>query len=234
MPHFPSKYLINDRFCRGKSKRDSRTCVKKSPQYRNREWNFSGSWLTYLLRKMTKNTRFSTNDRTSNTKFILDHVFKWILREKVFSSKILRNQERCRRSRKRWFLYWGDFFYLMYGFTFSGNLRRVQRFGPILHPEITIFLDFHLKRKAKWRPERTWGNHLSPSQDPFWGHFWGPGGGLEITKSQKPQKCKYGWKVGFNGEIDDFCEIKWNFPIFCFKCHFRGPGAQRLMKPKVF
>ena len=29
-------------------------------------------------------------------------------------------------------------FYLMYGFTFSGNLRRVQRFGPILHPEITI------------------------------------------------------------------------------------------------
>ena len=24
------------------------------------------------------------------------------------------------------------------------------------------------------------------------------------------------------------------FPHFCFKCHFRGPGAQRLMKPKVF
>ena len=21
------------------------------------------------------------------------------------------------------------------------------------------------------------GNHLSPSHDPFWGHFWGPGGG---------------------------------------------------------
>ena len=35
-----------------------------------------------FAQKMTKNTRFATNDRTRNTKFILDHVFKWIVRER--------------------------------------------------------------------------------------------------------------------------------------------------------
>ena len=40
---------------------------------------------------MAKNTRFATNDRTRNTKFILDHAFKWILREKGdFYSKNLK------------------------------------------------------------------------------------------------------------------------------------------------
>ena len=34
-----------------------------------------------FAQKMTKNTKFTTNDRTRNTKFILDHAFKWILRE---------------------------------------------------------------------------------------------------------------------------------------------------------
>ena len=54
-----------------------------------------------FAQKNDQNTKFTTNDRTRNTKFILDHVFKWILREKViFSQKNLRNQERCSRSRK--------------------------------------------------------------------------------------------------------------------------------------
>ena len=47
-----------------------------------------------------------------------------------------------------------------------------------------------------------------PKPGSILGALLGARGGLEITKSQKPQKCKYGGKVGFNGEIDDFCEIK--------------------------
>ena len=167
---------------------------KNPPQLRHREWNFQ-EVDARICSENDQNTEITTNDRTRNTKLLLVRSFVAnLVFLATFWSKYANQLPEKSHSR---FLNWGEFFYLMYGFTFSGDLRRVQRFGPISHPEITLFLDFPLKRKAKWRPERTWGNHLSPSHDPFWGHFWGPGGGLEITKSQKPQKFKIWRKSGF-------------------------------------
>ena len=123
----------------------------------------------------------------------------------------------------------------MYGFTFSGNLRRVQRFGPILHPEITIFLDFHLKRNAKWRPEKTWGNHLSPSHDPFWGHFWGPGGGPrnhQIAKTAKVQEGEEKWVPTVN--LMSFA--KWNEISTFFASNVISvvPELKGLWSPRYF
>ena len=80
-----------------------------SPQLRNRKWKFSGKWTAYLLRKMAKNTRFATNDRTRNTKFILDHVFKWKSRKMVISGCKM-GPKRCtrRKFRKTWIRTWGN------------------------------------------------------------------------------------------------------------------------------
>ena len=123
----------------------------------------------------------------------------------------------------------------MYGFTFSGNLRRVQRFGPILHPEITIFLDFHLKRNAKWRPEKTWGNHLSPSHDPFWGHFWGPGGGPrnhQIAKTAKVQNMEEKWVLMVKLTI--FAKLNEISPFFASNVISVVPELKGLWNPRYF
>ena len=49
-----------------------------------------------FAQKNDQNTKFTTNDRTRNTKFILDHVFKWKSRKMVISGCKM-GPKRCTR-----------------------------------------------------------------------------------------------------------------------------------------
>ena len=80
------------------------------------------------------------------------------------------------------------------GICVSGFLRRVQRFRPILHPEIIIFLESPLKRNAILMSFRGGQNQLSGIQNLINGSSWDPFG---------PTWCPLGLTGDHPGPIGD-------------------------------
>ena len=80
------------------------------------------------------------------------------------------------------------------GICVSGFLRRVQRFRPILHPEITIFLESPLKRNAILMSFRGGQNQLLGIQNLINGSSWDPFG---------PTGCPFGLTGDRLGPIGD-------------------------------